>query len=276
MRLRPTLLIARRELRAGVRARWFAVGAVSMALLAIAVATLGMAGAGRWGVSAIDRTTAALLNLVLLFVPLLTLPLGAGSFAGEAEEGTLAYLIAQPVTRAEVFCGKLLGLLGTTSLSVLFGFGCAAAVVGVTGGVPTKMFAALVGGAWLLALVTVTIGALLSILAGTRVKALAAAVATWIVLVFLCDFGVLALAASQAVGPGALFAVSLLNPLQAVKTLSALAISERLEVLGPIATYAVRSIGRPGLAALLVASAVAWLALASGAAFNRFRKASYT
>jgi Cu-processing system permease protein len=271
-----TLLIARRELRAGVRARWFAVGAASLALLAIAVSTLGVAGAGRWGVSAVDRTTAALLNLVLLFVPLLTLPLGAGSFSGEAEDGTLAYLIAQPVTRAEVFCGKLLGLHATTSLSVLFGFGCAAVAAGLSGGVPTVTFAALAGGAWLLAMVTVTLGALLSIVAGTRVKALAAAVATWILLVFLCDFGVLALAASQAVGPEALFAVSIANPLQAVKTLAALAISERLEVLGPVGTFAVRTLGRAGLSLLLAGSACAWLALTSIVAFLRFRKESYS
>src|SRR4029078_11296827 len=103
--------------------------------------------------------------LVLLFVPLLTLPLGAGAFAGEAEDGTLAYLLAQPVTRGEVFAGKLLGLIATTTLSVLFGFGAAAVVVGLTGGVPTATFGSLVFGAWLLAIVTVTLGALISIAA---------------------------------------------------------------------------------------------------------------
>ena len=276
MRARPVARIAGREVRAAVRGRWFAVGAISLALLATAAAQLGMAGAGRWGVSALDRTAAALLNLVLLFVPLLTLPLGAGSFAGDKEDGTLAYLVAQPVTRAELLAGKLAGLLASTSLSVLFGFGCAAAVVGLTGGVPTATFAALVGGAWLLALVTVTLGALLSIAARTRVKALASAIATWIVLVFLCDFGVLALAASQAVGPEALFAVAVANPLQAIKTLSALAISDRLEVLGPIGVYAVQAFGRGALAAVLSASAVLWMAAAAGGGFALFRRESFT
>src|SRR5262249_48221778 len=96
MRARPAGLVARREGRPSVRARWFTVGACSLALLAVAAAELGMAGAARWGVSALDRTSAALLNLVLLFVPLLTLPLGAGAFSGEAEDGTLAFLLAQP------------------------------------------------------------------------------------------------------------------------------------------------------------------------------------
>jgi Cu-processing system permease protein len=252
------------------------VGAASLALLAIAAAELGMAGAARWGVSALDRTSAALLNLVLLFVPLLTLPLGAGAFAGEAEDGTLAYLLAQPVTRGEVFAGKLLGLGTTTTLSVLFGFGTAAVVVGVTGGVPTWTFGSLVFGAWLLAIVTVSLGALLSVAARTRVKALAAAVGAWILLVFLCDFGVLALAASQAMGPEALFTVALANPLQAVKMLSALAISERLEVLGPVGVYAVRTLGRGPLSALLVGSTGVWVALAATFGFGLFRRESFT
>lgn len=276
MRARQITLIAGREVRASVRARWFTVGAVSLALLAIAAAELGMAGAARWGVSALDRTSAALLNLVLLFVPLLTLPLGAGAFSGEAEDGTLAYLVAQPLTRGEVFVGKLCGLLATTTLSVLLGFGAAAFVVGLTGGVPTATFGSLVFGAWLLAIVCVTFGAFLSIVAKTRVKALAAAVATWILLVFLCDFGVLALAASQAVGPEALFALSVVNPLQAVKMLSALAISERLEVLGPVGVYAVHALGRGLLSTLLVGSTGLWIAIASAFGFALFRRESFT
>jgi Cu-processing system permease protein len=276
MRARQVVLIAGREVRASVRARWFAVGAASLALLAIAAAELGMAGAARWGVSALDRTSAALLNLVLLFVPLLTLPLGASAFSGEAEDGTLAFLLAQPVTRGEVFAGKLLGLAVTTSLSVLLGFGLAAAVVGFTGGVPTATFGALVFGAWLLAIVTVTLGALLSIAARTRVRALAAAILAWILLVFLCDFGVLALAASQSVGASGLFFVALANPLQAVKMLSALAISERLEVLGPVGVYAVRTLGRAPLSALLVGAEALWIAAVSALGLRLFRRESFT
>ncbi|HVY48838.1 MAG TPA: ABC transporter permease [Minicystis sp.] len=276
MRPRTVARLAGREVRAAARGRWFFVGAGALGLLAIAVAELGMAGASRWGVSALDRTAAGLLNLVLLFVPLFALPLGAGSFAGEAEDGTLAYLVAQPVTRLEIFGGKLAGLALGVTLCIGLGFGAAAVVVGLSGGVPTSTFLALVGGAWLLGVVTVTLGALLSIVARRRARALAAAVAAWVALVFLCDFGVLALAASQWLGADALFAVAVANPLQAVKMLSALAISSRLEVLGPVATYAVRKLGREGLAALLAASVLAWTLAAAAAGFARFRREDLT
>jgi Cu-processing system permease protein len=276
MRIRIVTLFARREIRASIRARWFAVGAISLGLLATAATQLGIATAERWGVSALDRTAATLLNLVLLFIPLLTLPLGAGSFAGEVEDGTLAYLVAQPVTRLEVFTGKLVGLMGATTLSTLFGFGAAAIAVGLRGAVPTTTYLALVAGAWLLGLVTVTIGALLSIATKRRVRALAAAIAVWIVLVFLCDFGVLAVAASQSVGPGALFAISVVNPMQAVKTLAALVISERLEILGPVGVFAVHTLGRLPLACLLAAAALLWIPLSAGIGYAIFRKESLT
>jgi ABC-type transport system involved in multi-copper enzyme maturation permease subunit len=272
VRPRIVLQLSAREVRVSVRSRWSLVGAASFALLAIAVAHLGMAGAERWGIAVMDRTSAALLNLVLLFVPLLTLPLGASSFRGEAEDGTLAYLVSQPVTRGEVFIGKLLGLLAAMSLCLLIGFGGAATFLGIRGGVSVSAFGAMAAGAWFLGVVTTALGVLLSVAARSRARALAAAVGAWLLLVFLCDFGVLALAATQALGSEALFGISLANPLQATKTLSALAISERLEILGPVGVHAVRELGRPMLAALLCGSLAAWALVSSAGAFLVFRR----
>lgn len=276
MRLAILGRLAAREVRSSVRNRWSLVGAVAFALLAVSVAHLGMSGAAEWGVSAFDRTSAALLNLVLLFVPLLALPLGATSFAGEAEDGTLSYLVAQPLTRGEVFAGKLCGLVAAITLSLLTGFGLAAVFLGARGGVSAQAFAALAAGAWLLGVVSAVIGVFLSIAAGTRARSLASAVGVWLILVFLCDFGVLALAATQALGAEALFLISLVNPLQATKTLSALGISERLEILGPVGVHAVRELGRPGLVLLLSASLALWTILSGGAAMTLFRRENLT
>lgn len=269
---RTVRLLAAREVRSALRGRWFLVGAVSFGLLAVAVANLGMAGAERWGVSAFDRTTAALLNLVLLFVPLLTLPLGAMSFAGEAEDGTLAYLVAQPVTRAEVLVGKLAGLVLAMTLSLALGFGTAAAFIGISGGVGAATFGALALAAWALGAVTVLLGALLSVAARTRARSMAAAVGVWLLLVFLCDFGVLAAAATRAAGPDALFWIAAGNPLQASKTLAALSISDRLEVLGPVGVHAVQSMGRAGLGAALAGSLALWAAAAGASSHLLFRR----
>src|SRR5262249_40263897 len=111
-RARIVGILAAREVRAALRGRWLPIGGAAFAVLTVAVAQLGMAGATRWGISTFDRTAAALVNLVLLFVPLLALPLATASFTGEVEDGTLAYLSAQPVGRGELFVGKLCGLGG--------------------------------------------------------------------------------------------------------------------------------------------------------------------
>ncbi len=272
MRLRVVRVLAAREVRTSVRGRWFLIGAIAFAALSVAVAHLGLAGAGRWGVSALDRTSVALLNLVLLFVPLMTLPLGVASFAGEAEDGALGYLVAQPVTRGEVFAGKLTGLVLAMTLSLALGFGVAAIFTGWRGGVGTRTFATLGLGAWLLGVVMVTLGAAISVLARGRARALAAVMGTWLVLVFLCDFGVLALASAHVTGPGTVFAVSVANPLSAVKTLVALSASARLEVLGPAGIHAVHVLGRAGLAFALVAALAGWVALAGGGAYAVFRR----
>ena len=78
--------------------------------LALALSYMSLAGAGISGFAGFGRTAASLINLVLLIIPLMALTVGAQSLAHEAEQGTLAYLLAQPVTRAEVFAGKYLGL----------------------------------------------------------------------------------------------------------------------------------------------------------------------
>ena len=275
-RARTVGLLAAREIRAALRGRWLLIGGMAFALLTIAVAQLGMAGAARWGVSTYDRTAAALVNLVLLFVPLLALPLATSSFTGEAEDGTLAYLCAQPVRRGELVLGKLCGLGGAMTLALALGFGAAALWVGASGAIRSPTFLALAGGAWLVAMAMLALGTLLGVLAKSRARAFAAAIGAWIALVFLCDFGILALAASQALGPSTLFWVTIVNPLQAVKTLIALQISTRLEVLGPAGSHAVVTFGRGNLALVLGASVLAWIAVCVLGALYRFRKENLT
>ena len=50
---------------------------------------------------------------------------GAGAIAHERERGTLTYLLAQPVTRAEVIVGKYLGAALAMGVALGLGFGVA-------------------------------------------------------------------------------------------------------------------------------------------------------
>ena len=106
MRLRVVGLVAARELREAMRSRWFAMAAICFLLLSLGLSMLGLAGAQRSGLAGFDRTTASLLNLALVFVPLVTLTLGGLSIAGEIEDQSLGLLLAE-TGRMEEAAGML-------------------------------------------------------------------------------------------------------------------------------------------------------------------------
>src|SRR5690606_13373818 len=108
--VRNIVTIASRELREAVRSRWFLLYTIAFAGLGLGVSYVSAMATGGVGLSGFGRTTAGLINLVLLVVPLMGLTAGAGAIASDRERGMLAYLLAQPVSRFETILGKYLGL----------------------------------------------------------------------------------------------------------------------------------------------------------------------
>jgi Cu-processing system permease protein len=123
MELTLLWVIAQRELREALRNKWLWFYAVGFAVLAYALSQVGLASAGYAGLGGFGRTAASLINALLLFVPLIGLSVGAGTLAGDRERGTLVYLLAQPVSRAEVFFGKALGAAMAVIAALGLGFG---------------------------------------------------------------------------------------------------------------------------------------------------------
>jgi len=272
--MREVGLIAAREVREALRSRWFLLAAICLLLLSLGLSLLGLSGAQRSGLAGFDRTTAGLLNLALLFVPLLGLSLGALGIAGEMEDGSLAMLAAQPVTRAEVYAGKFAGLLLAMLAAILGGFGVSGVIVAVgAGGGDARAFLSLAAVAGLLGAASLAIGGLLSVAAGSRARAAGAAFAAWIALVYLSDLGSMGLVLARDLGPDRVFLLALLNPVEQARVLGTLALTRRPEVLGVVGLYGQDHFGAFGLPALLASTLVAWTvgALLSGATV--FRKA---
>ena len=86
------------------------------------------------GYSGFGRTAASLINLVLLFIPLIAIITGGISISQERENGTLPYLLSHPINKSEIFVGKFLGILITIWFSILLGFGLAGLGVAIRGG----------------------------------------------------------------------------------------------------------------------------------------------
>ena len=277
MRLREIALVAARELRDALRSRWFVLAAGCFLALSLGLSMLGLAGAQRSGLAGFDRTTASLLNLALLFVPLLTLSLGGLGIAGELEDGSLAMLLSQPITRFEAYAGKYLGLLAAVSASILAGFGATGVIVGVSaGGGTVRGFAMLVALTLLLGAATLSIGTLFSVALRTRARVIGAAFSMWLLLVYVSDLGTIGLTIARTLGPAQIFILALLNPVQQARVLGTLTLSQRLDVLGPVGVFGLDQFGMMGLTALLLGVLVATAAAPLACGYVLFRRTPVT
>lgn len=266
------LILARKELRDAHRNRWFVLYTVAFAALSLALAWMAMSGLGTSGMAGFGRTTAALINLVLLVVPLMGLTLGALSLAGEREQGTLLYLLAQPLTQTEVLLGKFLGLSLALLTALILGFGLSGLVIAWRGGATqAATYLTLVLLAFLLALVSLSLGFLISATVGKGSTAVGLALFVWLLLIFFGDLGLLGTAMVLRLEVGQLFAAALLNPLQIFKIAAILDFRGNLEILGPAGVYAVRTYG-DRLMPLLLTLLAAWTILPLTFTYVAFRR----
>jgi Cu-processing system permease protein len=270
--LTKVVTLAAKEVADARRRRWLVLFALAFAVLATALAWLGLSGLPGYAAAGFGRTGASLVNLVLLVVPLMGLTLGALALAQERERGTLLYLLAQPITPGELFAGKFAGLALALLDAIFLGFGIAAVPIAWKGGTSHfGAFLALVLLAYLLAVASLALGLLISALSDTSALSLGVALFCWLVLVFLGDLGVMGTALALRLGTGELLAAVLLNPLQVFKVSAILAVRGSLEVLGPAGAYALRRWGE-GLQPLLVGILVAWTAIPLTASYLALRR----
>ena len=266
------LTITQKELQDARRNRWYLIYVVVFAVLSLALAWLGMTGLGDYGLAGFGRTAASIINIVLLIVPLMGLTLGAISLAGERERSTLLYLLAQPVTQLEVMLGKYLGLGIALFSALVFGFGISGILIATQGGsAEIKLYLLMVLLAFLLALVSLSLGFLISSSVRKGSTALSIALFIWLLLLVFGDLGLMGTAMVLKLGVSQLLTLTMLNPMQIFKIAAILNIRGSLEVLGPAGLYAMRTYGAQ-LLPVLVAILLAWILIPLGLAYTAFRK----
>ncbi|MDX1416106.1 MAG: ABC transporter permease subunit [Candidatus Promineifilaceae bacterium] len=248
--------LIQKELRDARHNRWFVLYTVAFAGLSLALAWLALSGTGNYGLAGFGRTSASLINLVLLIVPLMGLTIGALSLAGEREKGTLIYLMAQPVNQLELLLGKFIGLALALIASLGLGFGLTGLLIAVNGsGTELSTYFFLLLLSCLLAVASLSVGFLISATVTRSATAVGIALFLWLFLVFFGDLGVMGTAVVLQFNINQLFAAALANPLQLFKLASILNLRQNLEVLGPAGVYAVRTYGdrlMPALIGLLL------------------------
>lgn len=243
-RVSSVLAFARREFRDAISSRWFILYTVAFTVLAVAVSFMSLAGSGSHGFAGFGRTTAGLLNLIMLVVPLMALIAGAGSIAGERERGTLLYLLAQPISRTELLLGKYIGLAIALCCSMCIGFGLSAGVLAWrVGGVGINSFVMLVVFTCGLALAMLSVGMLLSVISRRSGVATGLGLFAWLILVFLSDLGLMAGTILFKLRVQEVFVIGVMNPLQAFKMAVIVSMNASLDVLGPVGMYASHTFG---------------------------------
>jgi len=254
------LVIARKELRDARRNRWLILYSIIFGALALSVAWLALSGTGGYATVGFGRTSASLINMVILIVPLMGLTLGALSISGERDKKTMLYLLAQPVTKAEILSGKYLGMSFALTLSLITGFGVSGIFIAVKGqDLQSLVYIAFIFLTILLALVGLSLGFLISTIVQKSVTSIGIALFTWLSLVLFTDLGLMGTAIVLNLGIPELFFLTLSNPLQVFKISAILVLQSNLEVLGPGGIYATRTYGAillPSLIALMCASIV--------------------
>jgi Cu-processing system permease protein len=263
--------IALRELREALRNKWLAFYAVGFAALAFALSQASLASAGYAGLGGFGRTAASLINALLLFVPLLGLSVGANALAGDRERGTMPYLLAQPVNRAEVFFGKAIGAGLAVTVALAVGFGLAA--LALAGDGEALAYLSLIEFTILLALASIGFGFVISALTRKGSTAIGASLLVWLGLVFFGDLSLVGATLALRPAPAVLLGMLLVNPLQAFRLGAIYSLRATLDTLGAVGQYAVYRFGE-GLPLMLLGLLAGWIVLSFGLAFILFSRRS--
>jgi len=270
--IRSIMLIAQREFRDALSSKWFLLYTIAFTTLAIGVSFMSLAGSGEHGFAGFGKTAAGLLNLIMLVVPLMALTAGAGTIAGERERGTLLYLLAQPLSRTELLLGKYVGLAIALTCSLCIGFGLSAGLLAWrAGGVGAGSFLMLVVFSSVLALSMLSLGVLISVQSRRAGVATGISLFVWLGLVFLSDLGLMAGTVLFKLRVQEVFALAIINPLQAFKMNVIINLNASLDVLGPVGMYASQEYGA-SLPWLLTGVIVLWCVLPLAIALLIFRK----
>lgn len=262
MNAASVLAVAGWEFRLAVRGRLVLGTAVTFTIVCVAATLLGLRSLSNLGLAGVGPGTAALINLAVLFPPLMGLMLGANSLSSARERGLLPLMLVQPVSRLDQVAGVVIGLVGAVWLTIGFGFGASALLLAsVAGTADVAGLLAIVASALGVGVVAVSLGVAISAISGSRLQALGLSMGLWFLFAFAIDLVLAGVAGAVHLGPLGLFIGVLLNPLEAGRVLMVLASGADALTLGPFGAYLNHTIGTAGAALAVCASLMTWTGL---------------
>lgn len=272
MSVSSIVALAQREVLDALRNKWFIAYAAAFVILCLALALMIVNSAGYSGISGFGRTAAGLINLVLFLAPLMGLTLGAQAIAGEREQGTLAYLLAQPVSLLEIFIAKFIGLALAIAAAIVIGFALSTLTITyMSGGEGIDVFLILILQTVLLAWTSLAIGYVISAFSDRTSTALGIAVVLWLLLVLIGDLGLMGSSVVLGMTPETLLALTMINPLEAYRIGAIDQIRNSMELLGPAGLVARDAFGS-NVSWVMTSVMLTWLVVSLAIAYVLTRR----
>ena len=259
------LKVLRYELRDLRRSRWIMGYALLLLLLTDALLRFGGGG---------PRAVLSLLNVVLVFVPLVSIVFGAMYLYGARDFVEL--LLAQPVRRSELFIGLFGGLAVPLAAAFVLGVGLPFLWGDTSDRSLAGPLAMLLAAGVLLTLVFTALAFLVSLLFDDRAKGLGAALLLWLAATALYD-AVLVLVAVAFGGRSLelpLIGLTLLNPVDLGRVLLLLQF-DSAALMGYTGAIFERFFGSALGAAITAAALILWCVGPLGLALRRFQRQDF-
>jgi len=254
--IRDWTAIVRLDLAETVRSRWALFCVALYAALGALFVLVGMRESTLLGFTGMGRVLVGLSHALLMVLPLLALTAASQVVNRAREEGALELLFSHPIRRGAYFLGITAAryLVLTAPLLVLF-VGLAALGAGFLDRTimwSVLLRALLVSAALLAAFLG--IGLAISTFVANPARSATIALVVWILAVALLDFALIGVMLQWRLQPQGVFALALLNPVQAARMALLAAGDAELSTLGPVGFYVANRIG----ATALLAIGVAW------------------
>jgi len=274
---KPIAIIAKKEIMDNVRNLWIIIMTVIFAILTIAMSAVGSYFSEGW--QSLEVTVALMMSIVQLLVTIIALMLGYAAIVGEVEKGSMSMMISLPVNRLQIVLGKLMGLGGVLSFTILVGFGIAGVVIGfMVSNVNVIEYLIFIIATILIGLVYLHIAFFFSTLFKKRSTALGGAIFLWfffnmilpIILLGIAWGGAALSDIASGTVPDWYFLIDLINPMSVYSALVFLTVGGGL----PSAGAAMPQLQYPGFytSGLLVLILAVWIVGFGALSYWRFSK----
>jgi len=255
-------IIIQKEVKDSVNNKWFIIYTLLLTVLAVLLVYLGYSRGSIIGYRGYGKTAASLINLILLFIPLIALVTGSISISGERENKTLPYLLSHPLSKIEIIIGKYLGILISIMFAIFLSFGLAGLLIYIKGTNESSINYILTSFlSVLLAASLLSVGFLISTFNSKVSKSISIGILLWFIFLIVGDLGIIGASTGMNLGVKETFYLAIINPLEAYKIASILTLTPRFEILGPAGIYALNSLGKINLFILLIAIQLIWVVI---------------